>query len=230
MHRRARRGTTGLFHLALLVPDRAELARSLRRVTEAGLPVHRRVRPPRLRGAVPERPRGQRDRDLPRPATRGVEPRRRRAAADGDAAPRPRRRARERARRRHGRGDGAGHAHRPRAPPGRVDPRRPTTSTSARSASTRWCARYPGALFVSAGGYHHHLGLNTWAGEGVPAPPPDARGLRSFTIVLPDDASLSATLEAAAAAGVEIDLADGRATVTDPSGNAAVLTTRYPDA
>ena len=70
--------------------------------------------------------------------------------------------------------------------------------------------RYPGALFVSAGGYHHHIGLNTWAGEGIPAPPPDARGLRSFTIVLPDDAALSATLEAAAAAGVEIDLADGR--------------------
>jgi catechol 2,3-dioxygenase len=84
---------------------------------------------------------------------------------------------------------------------------------------------YPGALFVSAGGYHHHFGLNTWAGEGAPSPPPDARGLRSFTIVLPDEAALAATLDAAAAAGVEIDLADGRATVTDPSGNAAVLTT-----
>src|SRR5262249_17342915 len=38
----------------------------------------------------------------------------------------------------------------------------------------------PGALFLSAGGYHHHVGLNTWAGEGIPAPPPGARGLRSF--------------------------------------------------
>jgi len=42
--------------------------------------------------------------------------------------------------------------------------------------------RYPGALFVSAGGYHHHLGLNTWAGVGVPPPPADAVGLRQFTI------------------------------------------------
>ncbi len=49
---------------------------------------------------------------------------------------------------------------------------------------------YPGALFVSAGGYHHHIGLNTWAGEGAPPPPPGARGLRSYTIVLPDEAAL----------------------------------------
>jgi catechol 2,3-dioxygenase len=42
--------------------------------------------------------------------------------------------------------------------------------------------RYPGALFVSAGGYHHHLGLNTWAGIGAPPPPENAVGLRSFTI------------------------------------------------
>ena len=42
--------------------------------------------------------------------------------------------------------------------------------------------RYPGALFVSAGGYHHHLGLNTWVGVGAPPPPENAAGLRSFTI------------------------------------------------
>jgi catechol 2,3-dioxygenase len=42
--------------------------------------------------------------------------------------------------------------------------------------------RYPGALFVSAGGYHHHLGLNTWVGVGAPPPPENAVGLRSFTI------------------------------------------------
>ena len=42
--------------------------------------------------------------------------------------------------------------------------------------------RYPGALFVSAGGYHHHLGLNTWSGVGAPPPPENATGLRSFTI------------------------------------------------
>jgi catechol 2,3-dioxygenase len=41
---------------------------------------------------------------------------------------------------------------------------------------------YPGALFVAAGGYHHHLGLNTWTGIGAPPPPEQAVGLRSFTI------------------------------------------------
>ena len=41
---------------------------------------------------------------------------------------------------------------------------------------------YPGALFVAAGGYHHHVGLNTWAGRGAPQPPDNAVGLRGFTI------------------------------------------------
>ena len=59
------------------------------------------------------------------------------------------------------------------------------------SAEAFYCGRigfepvvrgYPGALFVSAGGYHHHLGLNTWTGVGAPPPPQNAAGLRSFTI------------------------------------------------
>lgn len=41
---------------------------------------------------------------------------------------------------------------------------------------------YPGALFVAAGGYHHHLGLNTWTGIGAPPPPERAVGLRSFSV------------------------------------------------
>lgn len=59
------------------------------------------------------------------------------------------------------------------------------------SAEAFYCGRigfeptvrgYPGALFVAAGGYHHHLGLNTWTGIGAPPPPEHAVGLRSFTI------------------------------------------------
>jgi catechol 2,3-dioxygenase len=42
--------------------------------------------------------------------------------------------------------------------------------------------RYPGALFVAAGGYHHHLGLNVWAGLGAPPPPENAVGLIAFAI------------------------------------------------
>ena len=44
---------------------------------------------------------------------------------------------------------------------------------------------YPGALFLAAGGYHHHIGVNTWRGEGVPPPPVGSLGLRSFEIVVP---------------------------------------------
>jgi len=46
---------------------------------------------------------------------------------------------------------------------------------------------YPGALFLSAGGYHHHVGLNIWAGIGAPPPPPNAVGLRSFALSVPDE-------------------------------------------
>ena len=47
----------------------------------------------------------------------------------------------------------------------------------------------PSALFVSAGGYHHHIGLNTWAGVGAPPPPPGAIGLRHFVVQLPSAAA-----------------------------------------
>jgi catechol 2,3-dioxygenase len=43
-------------------------------------------------------------------------------------------------------------------------------------------ARYPGAAFVAWDGYHHHLGFNTWRGEGVPPAPDDAVGLRHWTV------------------------------------------------
>ena len=47
--------------------------------------------------------------------------------------------------------------------------------------------RYGGqALFVSAGGYHHHVGLNTWAGAGAAPPPDGSAGLRYFTVRLPE--------------------------------------------
>ena len=126
-----------------------------------------------------------------------------------------------------GDGHGRGHDARSRAPPGRVDSGGGRVLRRTGSASTPTVRGYPGALFVSAGGYHHHIGLNTWAGEGAPAPPPGARGLRSFTIVLPDEAALEATLAAAAAAGIEAgEDEDGRTVVADPSGNRAVLATR----
>ena len=49
---------------------------------------------------------------------------------------------------------------------------------------------YPGALFVSAGGYHHHVGLNIWNSRGAKATPKDSLGLQRFGIELPDEKSL----------------------------------------
>ncbi len=50
---------------------------------------------------------------------------------------------------------------------------------------------YPGALFLAAGGYHHHLGTNTWAGPGATPPQADDARLLEWTIVLPDSIGLS---------------------------------------
>lgn len=82
-----------------------------------------------------------------------------------------------------------------------------------------------GALFVSAGGYHHHIGMNVWKGVGIPAPPEGAAGLRCFTVVVPDEAELEKVVSRVKEAGLEpLSHADG-VRLRDPSGNFAVLTT-----
>jgi catechol 2,3-dioxygenase len=63
-------------------------------------------------------------------------------------------------------------------------------------------AQMPGAAFVANDGYHHHLGLNTWRGRGVPGPPPGTVGLRRWTLVLPDAARLEEAAGRLEAAGV----------------------------
>jgi catechol 2,3-dioxygenase len=85
---------------------------------------------------------------------------------------------------------------------------------------------YPGALFVSAGGYHHHLGLNTWHSAGSPPAAPGAIGLGSFEIVLPNAEELDRVLARARAAGIEThDRPDG-SLVHDPFGNGVLLRAR----
>jgi catechol 2,3-dioxygenase len=82
------------------------------------------------------------------------------------------------------------------------------------------------ALFVSAGGYHHHLGLNTWAGVGAPPAPPDAAGLRRFAIVLPDADALETVAARVRAAGIAAEQTDAGLTLRDPSQNGVLLTAR----
>ena len=84
----------------------------------------------------------------------------------------------------------------------------------------------PGALFVSAGGYHHHLGLNTWGTRDAPPPPAGSRGLEAFRIDLPSVADLDAVAARLAAAGHAPTPGEEGLGTTDPSGNRLVLTSR----
>jgi len=199
--------TTGLFHFAILVPSRAELARSLVRLAERGW---------RLTGASDhlvsealylndpdgigieiyrDRPRGDWPRrdgvvqmatlplDLDDVASE-LEPG---AALEAPVDP----------------GTVIGHVH--------------LNVADLQASEDFWCGEvgfdvivraYPGALFVSAGGYHHHLGLNTWAGAGAPPPPAGAIGLESFEIVAPGTDPASGR-DAVDPAGIHVRLGFG---------------------
>ena len=77
---------------------------------------------------------------------------------------------------------------------------------------------YPGALFLSAGGYHHHLGLNTWAGAHAAAPSDEEARLLEWRIVLPSEGDARAAVERLAAAGHAAAESDGAWIVPDPWG------------
>jgi len=81
------------------------------------------------------------------------------------------------------------------------------------------------AAFVSAGGYHHHLGMNVWAGIGVPPAPEDRARMLWYEIVLPDDDALQATVARLQAAGAPILETDAGILVRDPAQNGVVLRT-----
>jgi len=82
---------------------------------------------------------------------------------------------------------------------------------------------YPGALFLSAGGYHHHLGTNTWAAGAPAATDEDAR-LVEWELVMPDAASVSAAGASVEASGGSVERAvDGSMLARDPWGTAVRL-------
>jgi catechol 2,3-dioxygenase len=216
-------GTTGLFHLAILVPSRLELARTLRRVADAGS---------RFGGAsdhlVSEAL------YLQDPEGNGIEiyhdrPRDEWPVANGelrmDTIPLdlqglllelP---------------DGSEEAGGPIAAGTRIGHVHLNVADLA-AAEEFYVGTlgfevtvrgYPQALFVSAGGYHHHIGLNTWTGEGAPPPPPGARGLRWFEVLLPTPEALAEVEERLAAAGIEAAQDNRGLRLSDPSGNALLL-------
>jgi catechol 2,3-dioxygenase len=80
------------------------------------------------------------------------------------------------------------------------------------------------AAFLSAGGYHHHIGANTWESAGAPPPPRGAAALRHATIVLPGEAERDRLVERLRETGRPIhEEEEAGPVVHDPSGNALVL-------
>jgi catechol 2,3-dioxygenase len=77
---------------------------------------------------------------------------------------------------------------------------------------------YPGALFLAGGGYHHHLGTNTWAGAGATPPAPDDAQLLEWTIELPDSADVAAAGESLRVAGFAAERVGEDLITRDPWG------------
>jgi len=216
------RGTTGLYHFAILVPTRSDLARSLRRLVEADTVLQGAADhgvSEALYLADPDGNGIEIYRDRPRDQWPFVHGQLRMGAdpvdfdnllaerdSDGwaDLAP----------------ATTIGHVH---------------LQVSSLDDALRFyrdvlgfelMQRYgPSALFVSAGGYHHHIGLNTWAGVGAPPPPPGAIGLRHFVVLLPDRDALAMATDRLQSASIPTESVDGGVLVRDPARNAILLQT-----
>lgn len=91
------------------------------------------------------------------------------------------------------------------------------------------------AVFLSAGGYHHHLGLNTWAGRGAPRPAEGTTGLYHFAILYPDRQTLAAAVRRVLDHGVRLEGASDHGVseaiyLRDPDGNGVELYHDRPQA
>ncbi|HLT47003.1 MAG TPA: VOC family protein [Rubricoccaceae bacterium] len=194
-----RRGLLGLFHVAYLLPERAALGRFVRHVAEAGVPVGMSdhlvseavylTDPDGLGIEVyADRPRAawRRDGRQIAMATNPLDVRSLIEAA-GDApwtgAPA---------------GTVVGHVHLHVGDLGRA-----AGFYHAALGLDKVVWDYPGALFLSAGGYHHHLGLNTWATGAPPAGEDDAQ-LLEWTVVVPTAEDAEAAERSVEAAGYPV--------------------------
>ena len=90
------------------------------------------------------------------------------------------------------------------------------------------------AVFLSAGGYHHHIGLNTWAGQGAPPPARGTTGLYHFAILYPDRAALAAAVRRVLEHGIAVEGAADHGVseavyLRDPDGNGVELYRDRPE-
>ncbi len=79
------------------------------------------------------------------------------------------------------------------------------------------------ASFLAAGGYHHHVGINVWAGHNAPAPPKDSAGLGYFTILLPGLDHLAALRERVVRSGSQVHETTGALFLRDAAGNGILV-------
>ncbi len=91
------------------------------------------------------------------------------------------------------------------------------------------------AAFISAGGYHHHIGLNTWESEGGKPPARGSTGLYHLAVLYPTRATLADALRRVLAAGIELDGASDHGVsqalyLSDPDGNGVELYWDRPEA
>ncbi len=220
---RGRRATaTGLYHFALLLPSRAELARALKRAVETET---------RIQGFAdhlvseavylydPEGNEVELYRDRPRADWFDAEGRLRMATdpldVEGLLAELPERGA-------------TGEEIDPASRIGHVH-----LNVAGVESSTDFYTRVlgfgltmlfgPAAGFVSAGGYHHHIGYNTWRGAGLPPARPGAPGLKHFSIAIPGLPEMERLLARMQGAGYPFERRGESLAVRDPSGIAMTI-------
>ncbi|MBS7540130.1 VOC family protein [Ancylobacter lacus] len=208
--------TTGLFHVAILVPDRAALAIVLRRLIERGVPIGAsdHLVSEALYLDDPDGNGIEIYRDRPRSewrwnggtvamATEQLDGRGVMSALPLGVAvetPMPA-------------GTVVGHVH---LQVGNLEAaRRFYVDTLGLAITT---ASYPGALFVSAGGYHHHLGLNVWRSRGAGPAAAGSTGLVHYEMRLPTPADVAAVAARLTAAGAPVEPVPGGIATADTWG------------
>ena len=99
----------------------------------------------------------------------------------------------------------------------------PETETFYNALGFEVATNYPQALFMSNGKYHHHIGLNTWSGEGAAQPSADSVGLHSYTLIYPDKVVLDEAIAKVKSLGTKVESVESSYLIEDPSGNRIVL-------
>jgi catechol 2,3-dioxygenase len=207
------RSASGLYHFAILVPTRPDLGRALRRLAEAGVEIGQadHLVSEALYLSDPDQNGIEIYRDRPRDQWRwangrvqmAVDPLNlREILAEGDRDPRPPAGLPA--------GTTMGHLHLQVSDTGQA------ASFYSGILGFDITAQMPGAVFASAGGYHHHLGLNSWSSRGGAPAPANSAGIESYVIQVPSAAERDRLGAQLSAAGQSISQAAGVLSVRDP--------------